>query len=313
MGFTDLMSSSRGPGVIGTLMALLVLVGFGILFVFAFDEGLQGGDRSIESILAAQTRETGEFQERIQNAEAALAAAPEREETTKALNDILRDARLREGTLDGLSKNVVALHEQLEERLTAFDSYKDEYRAHARRSAVGEKIAELVTEDGRVYSGVEIRAVDGVGMLVRHEDGQQRIPFENLSEALRDRFQYDVADKQAAIARELAQRAEVEQAVALVNEAMDAKLEEQRQQDLEKAKQALALQIAAKEQQISDAESALRDLERDHATAQAAAAAARASGRRFIDRSGALSRMISRKRTEISTLRAELARMRSGS
>jgi hypothetical protein len=34
MSFTDLMSSSRGPGLIGTLMALLVLVGFGTLYLF---------------------------------------------------------------------------------------------------------------------------------------------------------------------------------------------------------------------------------------------------------------------------------------
>lgn len=311
MGFTDLMSSSRGPGVIGTLMALMVLIGFGILFVFAFDEGLQGGDRSIESIIATQTREIDEYQVLIRNTEATVAEAPAREEINKELNDVLSEARLREGTLDGMSKNVTALHEQIEERLASFDAYKEEYRLYVRRSAVGEKIEELTTLDGRTYNDVEIRAVDGVGILVRHEDGQQRIPFENVSEELRDRFQYDPTDRQAAIAKEQAQRAEVEQAVALANEAMDAKLSEQRQQELEKAKQDLVLQIAAKEQQIKAAEAALRDLEQEYASAQAAAAAARSSGRRFIDRSGSLARSVSQKKTEIGTLRAELARLRS--
>jgi hypothetical protein len=40
MSFSDLMQSGRGPGVIGMLLALVVLVGFGLLFMFAFDEGL---------------------------------------------------------------------------------------------------------------------------------------------------------------------------------------------------------------------------------------------------------------------------------
>jgi hypothetical protein len=54
MSFSDMMSSGRGPGVIGMLMALVVLVGFGVLFMFATDEGFQGGDQSIESIIKHQ-------------------------------------------------------------------------------------------------------------------------------------------------------------------------------------------------------------------------------------------------------------------
>ena len=44
MGFSDLLSSSRGPGVIGVLVALLVLGGFGTLFV-VFDDNMQGGGK----------------------------------------------------------------------------------------------------------------------------------------------------------------------------------------------------------------------------------------------------------------------------
>ena len=46
------MSSARGPGVIGMIMALIVLLGFGVLFMFAFDEDLQGGGQTIEALVA---------------------------------------------------------------------------------------------------------------------------------------------------------------------------------------------------------------------------------------------------------------------
>ena len=50
------MSSGRGPGVIGMVMALIVLLGFGLLFTFAYDEEAQGGDQSIESVIAHQAK-----------------------------------------------------------------------------------------------------------------------------------------------------------------------------------------------------------------------------------------------------------------
>lgn len=53
MGFTDMMSSGRGAGVIGSIMAVVVLGGFVLLFVLVFDEGLQGGGETIESVIAS--------------------------------------------------------------------------------------------------------------------------------------------------------------------------------------------------------------------------------------------------------------------
>ena len=56
MSFSDLMSSGRGPGVIGMVMALFVLLGFGLLFTLAFDEGFQGEGITIEAEIANQAK-----------------------------------------------------------------------------------------------------------------------------------------------------------------------------------------------------------------------------------------------------------------
>lgn len=53
MSFSDMILSSRGPGLIGTLLALLVIAGFGTLYVLVFDDSLQGQP----SALAAEVAE----------------------------------------------------------------------------------------------------------------------------------------------------------------------------------------------------------------------------------------------------------------
>lgn len=46
MSFSDMMSSGRGPGVIGMILALIVLLGFGVLFMFASRKADRAGNRS---------------------------------------------------------------------------------------------------------------------------------------------------------------------------------------------------------------------------------------------------------------------------
>ena len=77
MSFSDMMSSGRGPGVIGMVMALIVLLGFGLLFMFAFDEGLQGGSQSIQSVIAQQAKHIIDDQQAITTGRESLAKIPE--------------------------------------------------------------------------------------------------------------------------------------------------------------------------------------------------------------------------------------------
>ena len=45
------MSSGRGPGFIGLLLALLIVGGFGALYVLVFDSEMQGKGVTIESVI----------------------------------------------------------------------------------------------------------------------------------------------------------------------------------------------------------------------------------------------------------------------
>ena len=93
MSFTDMMSSHRGPGVIGMVMGLFVLLGFGVLFVFAFDEGSQGGDLSIESVVRYQAKEIDGYQANIVSGQQNLDQAPARITQARELARLNRGGR----------------------------------------------------------------------------------------------------------------------------------------------------------------------------------------------------------------------------
>ena len=72
MNFSDMMQGSRGPGLIGMFLALMVMLGFGLLFIFASDEGLQGGGQTIQAVISQQKKEIESLRQNISSTERTL-------------------------------------------------------------------------------------------------------------------------------------------------------------------------------------------------------------------------------------------------
>jgi len=197
MGFSDLLTSSRGPGVIGTLLALLVLVGFGTLYIFVFDEGLQGGQKTIESVIRDQAGDIENTKIQIENAkkrieEAAVAKSKAREADEQAA----RNAGLVK-QIGELTAAKAAAAEEVTQAHAAWEQYKDQYRQSEWTSAVGEKMADIKTPSGQVFTNVEVKGVDHTGVRISHSAGSKTIAPEDLPPELFDRFQFDLAKKKA--------------------------------------------------------------------------------------------------------------------
>ncbi|MCW1921797.1 hypothetical protein OKA05_04485 [Luteolibacter arcticus] len=60
-------------------------------------------------------------------------------------------------------------------------------------AAEEEKLAELVTRDAKLYTGVTIRKVEPDGLSILHDSGTAKIPFEMLSKDLQTKYGYDKA------------------------------------------------------------------------------------------------------------------------
>lgn len=311
MSFDDMMSSGRGPGVIGMVMALIVLLGFGLLFMFAFDEGFQGGEQSIESVISHQAKDIGDYQASIEHGQESLGKVPALQANAKELERFKRESQALEAKTAELTTAIGAGKADVVRINEAFDSYKEDYRTFVRGKAKGDTMDQLVTVSGVVYKNVSIREVTPIGIQIRHDEGQKRIPFEELSDEMKDHFQYDPSQKAKALADESKIREQHEADSDAANKRMDQEMKEQQTLDAAEAKVKAKKHIAEKEAQITSLRDEIRNLNRDKDRAAQDAAAARAAGRMHINKSNSIDGNIRSKENRIATLRAEINQIRS--
>jgi hypothetical protein len=184
---------------------------------------------------------------------------------------------------------------------TAFEAYKDQYRAYVRGKAIGESMAVLETRGGTIYKNINIREVTAVGIQIRHDDGQKRIPFEDLPEALKERFQFDPQQKVAAIAKEESDRSEHEAAAAASDLVSSQQLAVQADKNAEIQRAKVARSIAINQARIL----ALTD------EIEALNEAIPMERTKRISQAPQLRAQLSKKQSELSSLRVSVARLQA--
>ncbi len=308
---TDLFTSARGPGVIGLLLALVVLLGFGALAMLALDEGNSGGGNSLASQIRDAERIIASETASIEEGEKVLATIP-------GLKKISMDLLEAKAKNDFLSARISSRNEEIEELKTAaellngeFADYKNQYRAFVRNNAAGTKLDEINTLSGDVFKNVEVRKVTAVGIEIRHRDGHKRIGFEDLPEDMQDYYQFDKQQMLAEVQREAKVRRKHNAAVAVSDKAMEEKAAEQRIKGKEEARQKTLLEITAKEARLQTIQQEIGRLQSDLASSESAAASARAAGRMHLSKSNGIRGNINRKSSEYSRVQAEIASLRA--
>lgn len=302
MSFSDLMSSGRGPGVIGLMVALLILLGFGGLFFLVFDEEMQGTGVSIESVISDQQKDIDDYHHQLIANTKALEVMPKLRETQSKFDTVARENRVRALEIADMREAVIKLAESLPAVQLELEKYKDEYRGFVRSKAVGEQIDELVCRSGTSYKGVEIREVTPVGVQIRHNDGQKRIPFEDLTDSWHERFQFDPLQKEKAIALEEAMRKQHEAAVEIAQQTHNQQQQEaQERQKIERLERAETA-IAAKQSRI-------RQLHKDIQTLKRSKVGTKGSS--SLSRPGDFKAEIQAKEAAIRTLENEISSLKS--
>lgn len=195
MGFSDLLTSSRGPGVIGTLLALLVLVGFGTLYMFVFDEGLQGGGKTIEAIIRDDALTIEGHKRHIENLKKQIDEGNRLKEQALEMEQV--KVRLESGEKAIKDKEVskedaIAAKDSAER---AWEDYKDAYRVSEWAAAQGEELGDIRSLSGRDYKKVVIRKVEHTGIQITDETGPKSIDSDELPLELQDRFQFSQEKK----------------------------------------------------------------------------------------------------------------------
>jgi hypothetical protein len=207
---SDLLTSSRGPGVIGTVMALIVLLGFGSLFILATDEsGVFGGEN-----IYTQIKSKGKaIQSKQREVEHWKKAAVDYDQRKKQLGEIENKQSTIQLKLAEIERVKVTVEED-QGKLTKLEQqvvdYKKQYQLSERARAVGEKFDTMLTKDGVSYEQVSIRKISALGMEIRHKNGFKRISYQNLPDVLQDRFQFteDGAKALASVEQDAVKRSD---------------------------------------------------------------------------------------------------------
>jgi hypothetical protein len=203
MGFSDLTSSSRGPGVIGTVLAMVVLIGFGCLYMFVYADAGQPNSKRLDVIVREQATELESSEFELANLKAQIEKSEKFKTQALEIDSLNRQAKTQSAHISELESNREAGEAALNKAKQAFEDYKNAYRKASRESAKGEKIPVLKTISGETYLDVVIRNVDEIGMDIRHSQGFKRIDYENLPENIQDRFQFDPEQKNVKIRDEI--------------------------------------------------------------------------------------------------------------
>ncbi len=310
--FDDLLSSARGPGVIGTLLALVVLVGFSGLYLLAFEKGSNGGSGlDLASEIKHQDVEIENLHDRISLVQKSLEAVPALEKKVMDIEAITKSTRLNQGTLTGLQNLASTLRGDVESSKNELLAYKAEYRAYMRDKAKGEQIEEITTLSGKTYKHVVVREVTPIGMQIRHDDGFTRIPCDDLPQALQDRFQFDPQEKLAAMKAESSSEQnhikKVEEADAIRQVQASADRANKEQED--KAK--MRAQVAMLEAQIKMIDIDILDLQKQAARSRAQTAASKAEGHRVLGHSNEFEYAIQTKKNERADMQNRILVLKS--
>ncbi|MFD0895557.1 hypothetical protein KBB96_19515 [Luteolibacter ambystomatis] len=200
------ISSGRGAGVMGTLVAALVLGGFVVLYFFVFDESMAGG-RSIESVIKEQREEIDRLKDWAGNQTNVLETRANFRTIAAEADQMQRKAREIKGDLDTQVSLVSRIQSEIAQVKTKDAAYRAAYRSQIRNEGKGLTYAQLKTLSGKVYQTVVVSKVDAVGMNIQHQDGTARVEFENLPPEIGEHFQYDPNEKKEAINSERDQSA----------------------------------------------------------------------------------------------------------
>ena len=301
MSFSEMMQSARGPGVIGMLMALFVLIGFGFLFVFAFDDKLQGEDHTIEGLIKSQGKEIENLKESIARGEERLGRRGALSQIEKDLREIKAKNQQSQTKLGLLAGEKSAADDSLARKAAEYEKYKDDYRTFVRTRAKGQTIERLQTRDGTVYQNVTIRDVNPAGMQIMHDGGFKRILYEKLPADLQDYYQFDAKQKDEALARENSDLKSHEAAVAVVKEVQSQQNAERKEKEEQARQNDMRRGISLRQSRIQLLSDEIQALE----------TALPLESQKRISRAPEMRTQLANKRRQLETLNMEIARMQS--
>jgi hypothetical protein len=225
--FDEILTSYKGAGIIGTVVAVGTLIALGSMFVLASDDRFSSGREPIAYVIKKQEQKIARLKESVENTNQYIAAAKVHEIKAQELAKLkmrLKSCSEKSSQVNGQIAEHVHEAEQIRKEL---EKYRTKYRAFIRAKMIGANYPEIVTQSGRSYKNVTIRKIDHMRMSISHSEGSGSISWNELPNDLIDLLQLtqELANEQARMESGYAEhfsraasRSQIQESMALVEE-----------------------------------------------------------------------------------------------
>ncbi len=186
--FNDVLTSSKGPGVIGLLLAIVVLGGFsGLGLMVLNSDGYE--EPPIEDLIKSQESRLADVKEDIEEGRVKM-------QTYRELQNLDATRSIHEKRLERQQASTVELKAEAETVVAALDAkgeeweaYKAAYRENERRRIKGQKL-DLSSTLGKRYESVLVSGANPIELRVMLSSGPRGIPYAELPADLQDLLQF---------------------------------------------------------------------------------------------------------------------------
>ncbi len=188
-----MLSIDDHTGTVTFLLGVIVLVMVGIGLTTLVDKrmGLSSREVAVRGNLEADRDRLATVKKRVallSSRQADIGKGDGNGRTTGEMQNQLAELEARRS---GLVLSLAKETRSLDLVNAAFDAYRERYCRTVRAAAVGEKLGDLKTREGRLYSAAVIVKVTDAGLEIRHEYGTARVLASDLDVGLRNRFQWE--------------------------------------------------------------------------------------------------------------------------
>lgn len=272
----DLFSSARGPGIIGLLLAVVVLAFLSVIAVSAYTSS--DGSAQLAKTISDQKLQIGDLTNEIdglKKGQETMAAYQEGHVELKTLTKQLSELKDSHAALVAQSE---ARESKIGDLETDFADYRVRYRENEREGAVGE-VVDLSSTHGDDYKEAKITRVNAAEIGVMVESGPKRIGFEELPPEMQDRFQFSKEEAEDYAAEVEGRERDRDKAIAAGLQRAAADRAEWEAKEFEKEKAESKGRIKDLRAQAENARQSARDYRRQASQARSDHAYARARGR----------------------------------
>ena len=260
----------------------------------------------MELLIASQEKDIESNKVNIETGNKALEQASSARNTDIGeLRRLKRESLANKEEIGILKNKIVAEKTEIERCIQALEDYRTSYRTYVRAKAKGEIIEALETLSGVVYKNVSIREVTAIGIQIRHDDGQKRIPYEDLPEAMQTRFQFDKKEKAKALALETAAKHEQEASITVAEGHSSEQAAKDNLKENTPKRKKINQDIFAKKSVLSQLLNDIKSLENERSRAFSG------PGPKHYANEGAVNGLIQSKRDKAAVLQAEISQLQS--